>query len=35
WGLPRASDFTRAFRGAYGVSPTEFRMRVGSAREAG
>jgi AraC-like DNA-binding protein len=35
WGLVRASDFTRAFRGAYGVSPTEFRMRVGSAREAG
>ncbi|MFJ9379487.1 helix-turn-helix domain-containing protein [Streptomyces sp. NPDC101455] len=25
WGLPRASDFTRAFRSAYGVSPREYR----------
>ncbi|WP_143674173.1 helix-turn-helix transcriptional regulator, partial [Streptomyces caniscabiei] len=35
WGLPRASDFTRAFRGAYGVSPTEYRARAGAARETG
>lgn len=33
WGMVRASDFTRAFRGAYGVSPTEHRVRAGSARE--
>ncbi|KUN76553.1 helix-turn-helix domain-containing protein [Streptomyces griseoruber] len=33
WGLVRASDFTRAFRGAYGVSPTEFRAQVRSAGE--
>ncbi|WP_329416682.1 helix-turn-helix domain-containing protein [Streptomyces sp. NBC_00704] len=25
WGLVRASDFTRAFRSAYGVSPMEYR----------
>ncbi|MFD3838716.1 AraC family transcriptional regulator [Streptomyces sp. NPDC058642] len=25
WGLPRASDFTRAFRAAYGVPPSEYR----------
>ncbi|MHC3474054.1 AraC family transcriptional regulator [Streptomyces sp. 7R007] len=25
WGMPRASDFTRAFRTAYGVSPMEYR----------
>ncbi|ULR50777.1 helix-turn-helix domain-containing protein [Streptomyces deccanensis] len=39
WGLPRASDFTRAFRGAYGVSPTEYRAGAragaGAARERG
>ncbi|MBP5867441.1 AraC family transcriptional regulator [Streptomyces sp. LBUM 1485] len=28
WGMPRASDFTRAFRGAYGVSPTEYRAEA-------
>ncbi|MEV3974637.1 helix-turn-helix domain-containing protein [Streptomyces sp. NPDC050698] len=28
WGLVRASDFTRAFRSAYGMSPTEYRLRV-------
>lgn len=26
WGFPRASDFTRAFRTAYGVSPREHRF---------
>jgi AraC-like DNA-binding protein len=26
WGFPRASDFTRAFRAAYGLSPTEHRF---------
>ncbi|WP_143673424.1 helix-turn-helix domain-containing protein, partial [Streptomyces griseiscabiei] len=35
WGLVRASDFTRAFRGAYGVSPTEYRERAGAVGEAG
>lgn len=35
WGLVRASDFTRAFRSAYGVSPLEYRARAGSARETG
>ncbi|HWU08605.1 MAG TPA: helix-turn-helix domain-containing protein [Streptomyces sp.] len=28
WGLPRASDFSRAFRAAYGVSPKEHRLRA-------
>jgi AraC-like DNA-binding protein len=28
WGLPRASDFTRAFRTAYGLTPTEFRLQT-------
>ncbi|GAA0304293.1 helix-turn-helix domain-containing protein [Streptomyces turgidiscabies] len=28
WGYPRPSDFTRAFRGAYGTSPTEHRRRA-------
>ncbi|MFE2232272.1 AraC family transcriptional regulator [Streptomyces sp. JL2001] len=27
WGFPRASDFTRAFRAAYGMSPREHRNR--------
>ncbi|MGW1673641.1 helix-turn-helix domain-containing protein [Streptomyces sp. NPDC002324] len=35
WGMPRPSDFTRAFRSAYGVSPTEFRARERAAREVG
>jgi AraC-like DNA-binding protein len=37
WGLVRASDFTRAFRNAYGVSPMEYRVRVQAeaARELG
>lgn len=28
WGMPRASDFTRAFRSAYGLSPKEYRTRA-------
>jgi AraC-like DNA-binding protein len=28
WGLPRASDFTRAFRAAYGLSPKECRLQA-------
>lgn len=28
WGLPRASDFTRAFRSAYGLSPSEYRRQA-------
>ncbi|MFM9693529.1 AraC family transcriptional regulator [Streptomyces europaeiscabiei] len=37
WGMVRASDFTRAFRSAYGVSPMEYRVLVqaGAVREAG
>ncbi|NEA45683.1 AraC family transcriptional regulator [Streptomyces sp. SID10815] len=27
WGIPRASDFSRSFRAAYGLSPLEYRMR--------
>ncbi|MGW1226840.1 AraC family transcriptional regulator [Streptomyces sp. NPDC001515] len=27
WGIPRPSDFSRAFRAAHGVSPQEHRMR--------
>ncbi|MFJ9775924.1 AraC family transcriptional regulator [Kitasatospora sp. NPDC101157] len=27
WGFPRASDFSRAFRAAYGLSPREHRQR--------
>lgn len=33
WGMPRASDFTRAFRAAYGLSPKEYRLRALSVRE--
>ncbi|WAZ21373.1 helix-turn-helix domain-containing protein [Streptomyces cinnabarinus] len=28
WGLPRASDFSRGFRAAYGLPPREFRQRA-------
>jgi AraC-like DNA-binding protein len=28
WGILRASDFTRAFRSAYGMSPTEYRLQA-------
>ncbi|MGW1728464.1 helix-turn-helix domain-containing protein [Streptomyces sp. NPDC002306] len=27
WGFPRATDFTRAFRAAYGIPPTDYRDR--------
>ncbi|MGW2047024.1 AraC family transcriptional regulator [Streptomyces sp. NPDC001858] len=33
WGMPRASEFTRAFRTAYGVSPSEYRLRAASERQ--
>jgi AraC-like DNA-binding protein len=33
WGIPRASDFTRAFRTAYGISPTEYRFQALSEGE--
>ncbi|QYX79908.1 helix-turn-helix domain-containing protein [Streptomyces akebiae] len=33
WGLVRASDFTRAFRSVYGVSPTDYRAQAFSAGE--
>ncbi|WP_405892263.1 AraC family transcriptional regulator [Streptomyces sp. NBC_00104] len=33
WGMPRASDFTRAFRTAHGVSPSEYRLRALSERQ--
>jgi len=33
WGIPRASDFTRAFRAAYGLSPTEYRQQALAERE--
>jgi AraC-like DNA-binding protein len=32
WGIPRASDFTRAFRGAYGITPREHRSRAQADR---
>jgi len=28
WGMPRASDFTRAFRAAYGLAPREHRLQA-------
>ncbi|MFD5323503.1 helix-turn-helix domain-containing protein [Streptomyces sp. NPDC127092] len=28
WGMPRASQFTRAFRAAYGISPREYRQQA-------
>ncbi|MFJ1967108.1 helix-turn-helix domain-containing protein [Streptomyces sp. NPDC087903] len=33
WGFARASDFTRAFRVAYGHSPREHRLQAASERE--
>jgi AraC-like DNA-binding protein len=33
WGFPRASDFTRAFRTAYGISPREYRLQALSESE--
>lgn len=36
WGFPRAAEFTRAFRGAFGVPPSELRRQaVAKEREAG
>jgi AraC-like DNA-binding protein len=32
WGIPRASDFSRAFQAAYGLSPSEHRHRTLSGR---
>ncbi|MGW2248858.1 AraC family transcriptional regulator [Kitasatospora sp. NPDC001660] len=32
WGIPRASDFSRAFRAAYGLSPSEHRHASPSGR---
>ncbi|MFF8271807.1 helix-turn-helix domain-containing protein [Streptomyces sp. NPDC016562] len=32
WGIPRASQFTRAFRTAYGISPRDFRHQALSGR---
>ncbi|GIF63675.1 AraC family transcriptional regulator [Asanoa ishikariensis] len=34
WGFPRATDFTRAFRSAYGIAPSE-RRRMGPRPEPG
>ncbi|MFD9438825.1 AraC family transcriptional regulator [Streptomyces sp. NPDC060006] len=33
WGLPRASDFTRAFRTVYGLTPKEYRLQSLSSPE--
>lgn len=33
WGFPRASEFTRAFRTAYGLSPREYRLQTLSELE--
>ncbi|MEV1081320.1 helix-turn-helix domain-containing protein [Streptomyces sp. NPDC050211] len=33
WGLPRAADFSRAFRTAYGMSPKEYRLQSLTVRE--
>ncbi|MEU4115399.1 AraC family transcriptional regulator [Kitasatospora sp. NPDC028055] len=33
WGFPRADDFSRAFRAAYGLSPREHRHRALAGRE--
>ncbi|WP_037679648.1 helix-turn-helix domain-containing protein [Streptomyces griseus] len=34
WGFPRAPEFTRAFRGAYGIPPSEVRAQVSRGGEA-
>ncbi|MFF4256813.1 AraC family transcriptional regulator [Streptomyces sp. NPDC001663] len=34
WGFPRAAEFTRAFRTAYGVPPSEHRARTNSGLSA-
>ncbi|MFE2971202.1 helix-turn-helix domain-containing protein [Streptomyces sp. NPDC059340] len=33
WGFPRPSEFTRAFRTAYGLSPKEYRLQALSEQE--
>ncbi|UNO42210.1 helix-turn-helix domain-containing protein [Streptomyces sp. MST-110588] len=33
WGFPRAADFSRAFRTAYGLAPRDFRQQAGSPGE--
>lgn len=33
WGIPRASDFTRAFRSAHGLSPSEYRLQALAERQ--
>ena len=33
WGLPRASDFARAFRSTYGLTPKEYRLQALSSPE--
>ncbi|MFF7633064.1 AraC family transcriptional regulator [Kitasatospora sp. NPDC008050] len=35
WGIPRASDFSRAFRAAYGLSPSEHRHQALSEQAGG
>lgn len=35
WGIPRPSDFARAFRTAHGLSPSEFRLQALSERQKG
>ncbi|MFH9347506.1 AraC family transcriptional regulator [Kitasatospora sp. NPDC017646] len=35
WGIPRASDFSRSFRAAYGLSPCEHRQRELAAGAGG
>ncbi|MGO4431637.1 helix-turn-helix domain-containing protein, partial [Streptomyces sp. MCAF7] len=33
WGFSRPGDFTRAFRGAYGMSPSEYRHALSGGAE--
>ncbi|MFE1292747.1 AraC family transcriptional regulator [Streptomyces sp. NPDC058751] len=35
WGIPRASDFTHAFRAAHGLSPREYRLQALSEHTSG
>ncbi|MFI9052556.1 helix-turn-helix domain-containing protein [Streptomyces sp. NPDC053427] len=34
WGFPRAGDFSRAFRNAHGLPPSEYRQKAGSLGES-